>query len=117
MKEIKRALSEQEIQNSILEFLRFHKIKSWRNNSGAVYDPRGNRFRKKSKYDLNGVSDILGILPDGRFLAIEVKKNAQARVRPSQREFLDEIVRSGGVGFVAHDLDIVERELSNYLKL
>ena len=115
LKGIGRPLSENEIQNSILEFLRFKKITAWRNNSGGVYDPSGKRFRSKSKWDRNGVSDILGILPDGKFLAIEVKKNEQARTRPSQREFLDDINNQGGRGFVAYDLAHVKDNLKEYI--
>ena len=115
LEKLGRPLSENEIQNSILEFLKYKKITAWRNNSTAVYDPTGKRFRSKSKWDRNGVSDILGVLPDGKFLAIEVKKNTQARTRPSQKEFINDISSQGGVAFVAFSLNCIKENLKEYL--
>ena len=112
---MKRELSEKELENSILEFLAYHKITAWKNNSTGIYDPRVQRYRKKSKYDRVGVSDILGVLPDGLFLAIEVKKNEKARIRPSQKRFIEDVNQSKGVAFVAHSLDCVIMNLKEYL--
>lgn len=112
-----RPLSEKEIENSILEFLKYKGIISWKNNTTGIYDPNGKRFRSKSKYDRNGVSDILGILPDGRFLAIEVKRSSQARTRPSQRLFIEDINNNGGLAFVAFSMDCVVNNLKEYLKI
>ena len=110
-----KELSEKEIENSILEFLAFQNINAWKNNSTGIYDPRVKRFRKKTKYDRIGVSDILGILPDGLFLAIEVKKNEKEKLRPSQVEFIEQINSSGGIGFVAFSLECVIMNLKEYL--
>ena len=63
-----------------------------------------------------GVSDIIGILPDGRFLAIEVKKEGWQPPKPGtkayehfmeQKKFIDTIRRNGGVGFFANCVDHV----------
>jgi hypothetical protein len=43
-----------------------------------------------------GVSDIIGILPAGRFLAIEVKKDV-GRQSKAQMVFEDEVRKKGGV--------------------
>lgn len=53
-----------------------------------------------------GVSDILGVLPDGKFLAIEVK-TPTGRVSDHQQKFIDKVNASGGVAFVARSLDDV----------
>jgi hypothetical protein len=53
-----------------------------------------------------GVADILGILKDGRFLAIEVK-SPTGKVPPHQQLFLDEISGRGGVAFVARSVEEV----------
>lgn len=49
-------------------------------------------------------------MPDGRFLAIEVKA-AKGKVSPHQQLFLDEIRARGGVAFVARAIDEVESAL------
>ncbi len=69
-----KSLSETIIQTQILNFLRFKGIFAWRNNNGAVYDPKAKCFRKPvSQNFIPGISDILGMLPSGHLLAIEVK--------------------------------------------
>ena len=107
-------LSEIDIQNSILQYLKFKKIKAWRNNNGSVYDAKNAKFRSKNKWEkvCGSPVDILGILPDGRFLAIEVKKTEKEKPSKGQQEFLDNINESGGVGFVAHSIEKVKFTLA-----
>lgn len=102
--------SEREIQNSILEYLQYLKIFSWRNNSIGIYDVKSKTFRSRPKFVIKGVSDILGILPDGRFLAIEVKAKYGV-VSAEQQLFLDRINKNGGIGFIARSLDDVSSKL------
>jgi hypothetical protein len=56
---------------------------------------------------LSGVADIIGLLPDGRFLAIECKtgKNKQTS---SQIEFQRGIEANHGVYFLAYQLEDAE---------
>jgi len=63
-----------------------------------------------------GISDIIGVLKDGRFLAIEIKTQ-QGRLSEEQREFLDSVSRSGGLAFVARSLDDVASALKNGVKI
>jgi len=64
--------------------------------------PRGKGFIK-------GVSDILGVLPDGRMLAIEVK-SAGGRLTPEQKTFLLQAGNLGAVAFSARSIDeVVDR--------
>jgi hypothetical protein len=58
-----------------------------------------------------GAPDVLGQLRDGRILAVEVK-SPTGKLSPEQAIFLERIRRAGGVGFVAHDLRDVMRELN-----
>ena len=61
------------------------------------------------KYSMLGISDLLGVLPDGRFLAIEVKTKGK-KASKDQREFLDAINRNNGVGIVVDSLeDLIEK--------
>ena len=100
--------SEKDIQSSILNHLK-KKIFCWRNNSGVtVIQHRFIRFGAK------GAPDIIGVLPDGRFLGIEVKKPG-GPVRPEQKVFIDLINKNKGLAFIAHDLQEVKVALSGYI--
>ena len=57
-----------------------------------------------------GVPDIVGILADGRFLGIEVK-TARGKLSPHQERFIANINDSGGLGFVARDVETVIEKL------
>lgn len=104
-------MKETQIQNTILEYLKWKKIYCWRNNNTPIYDPVGKRFRRMPKGSIKGVSDILGILLDGRFFAIEVKVKGKYPSK-EQKEFMKSINKNGGVAFVARSLE----DVRNYLK-
>jgi len=56
-----------------------------------------------------GVPDIVGILPDGKFLAIEVK-TAKGRLSPHQERFIQNINDAGGLAFVARSPeDVIDK--------
>ncbi len=57
------------------------------------------------------VSDLLGILPGGRFLAVELKSRG-GKVTQAQRSFLDHVTAAGGVALVISDLAELDRELA-----
>jgi hypothetical protein len=105
--------SEKPIENSILDFLSSVGIFAWKNQSVGVYDKSRKVYRKSNNvHHINGVSDILGILPDGRFLAIEVKHPSRKNTATdNQRLFIDLIEKNKGVAFIAWDLDMVIERL------
>lgn len=74
-------------------------------------------FRAKNKWEkiCGDPVDILGILPDGRFLAIEVKKDSKGKPSKGQIEFLSTINQSNGVGFVAFSLKCVKENLDGII--
>lgn len=112
-------LLESQIKTSILEFLSIHGIFCWNTPSTGIYDPSRGKFRaRRGRFQIKGVSDILGILPDGRFLAIEVKRPKGGRVSPDQAFFVEKIRQSGGVAGVCRSIDEVRYLLceSNALK-
>jgi hypothetical protein len=91
-----------------LRYLEKTGIYHWRNSTGAVRIAPG-RFIRFGKV---GSSDIEGILPDSRFLAVEVKA-ARGVLSPEQQEFLETIKRQGGLAVVVRgwkELDQVLRE-------
>jgi hypothetical protein len=81
----------------------------WRNNVGVLPDRNGVPIR----FGLCvGSSDLIGIAPDGRFLAVEVKTKT-GRVRPEQQRFIDTVIARGGIAGVARSaeeaLDLLRR--------
>lgn len=97
---------EKVIQDQILYFLRMRGFLIWQNKSQGTYDPVARRFRKPGQFHMNGVPDILGILPDGKFLGIEVK-SAKGKLSPSQKEFIEKANTKPCVVFMARSLDDV----------
>jgi hypothetical protein len=99
---------ENRVKKECLEYLKLRQIKAWSNPSGAVQIRPG----KFMSFGLKGSSDILGVLPGGRFLAVECKAE-HGRLSPEQREFLNDIAALGGMAVVARsyrDIDQALRE-------
>ena len=92
--------SEQEIMHEVLAALTAAGCKVWRNNVGAVSD--GARY---IRYGLcAGASDIIGIAPDGRFLAVEVKAKG-GRVKQEQQQFINIVNAAGGIAGVVRSVE------------
>ena len=73
----------------------------WRNNTGALPDRTGSG--RIVKFGLcKGGSDIVGIAPDGRFLAVECK-TATGRATPDQLRFIKAVLSAGGRAGIARN--------------
>ncbi|MDR2951863.1 MAG: VRR-NUC domain-containing protein [Treponema sp.] len=83
------------IKAACLRYLERRGFFAWNNPSGAVRvaPERWLHFGKK------GSADILGCLPDGRFLAVEVKSQ-RGRLSPEQSAFLEKVRGLGGLAVV-----------------
>jgi VRR-NUC domain len=90
---------ESEIQSSILDYLRAKRILCWKAGTGAF--KVGDRFVRMGQ---PGVSDIIGCLPSGTFLAIEVKRAGNPPTS-EQARFIADVIRNGGVVLVARSID------------
>jgi hypothetical protein len=97
---------ENRVKAEVLKYLKLRRIKAWSNPSGAVRIRPG----KFMHFGLKGSADILGCLPDGRFLAVEVKAE-RGRLSPEQRQFLEEIGGLGGLAIVARSYRDIEAAL------
>jgi hypothetical protein len=95
---------EKPIVRSILSFLDEIGLMVWQNDSVGVFDPTKKVFRKSNnKFKRNGVPDILGYLPNGRGLAIEVKAPA-GRPTPAQLKFITEATSTLAVAFISRSV-------------
>lgn len=99
------AEKESDIQKSILNHLLWRRYFVWRNHTTGIYNKRGGGFIPTG---MTGVADILGILPDGRFLAIEVKR-PKGKLTENQTTFLKNIEDNKGLAFVARSIVDVEQ--------
>lgn len=94
------------VVRACLDFLEIKQITAWRNNTIGIYDERRKAYRTNA--GRNGVADIIGCLPGGRFLAIECKAG-KGRLSPAQVEFQRDIIRAGGLHIVAYRVeDVIE---------
>lgn len=111
---MKKDLPEKIIQSNILNYLKIKGIFAWRNQSTGLWDASKKLYRKaRSIHSLNGTSDVLGVLPDGKFLAIEVKSRT-GRATDDQNRFMKMINAMGGVAFIARSIEDVEINLKRY---
>jgi hypothetical protein len=107
--------SEAEILRAIIQLLHRHPrvAQCWRQNSGTFAERnRDGSTRYIRANTAKGMSDIMGILKDGRTLAIEVKSRT-GRMRPGQEEFLQTIRQAGGVAGVCRSVEDAVRLLGD----
>ncbi len=107
--------SEADILRAIMALLKHHPrvAQCWRQNSGTFAERnRDGSTRYIRANTQKGMSDIMGVLRDGRTLAIEVKSRT-GRMRPGQEEFLQTIRQAGGVAGVCRSVDDAVRLLGD----
>jgi hypothetical protein len=104
---VRRGTPEGRIKAACLRYLARQGITAWNNPSGAVQVRPGQwlHFGKK------GSADILGILPGGRFLAVETKA-PDGRLTTEQKQFLENIRGTGGLALAVKNW----RELDQALR-
>jgi hypothetical protein len=106
---------EKEIEKNILYFLDEIGIFAWKNQSVGIFDPKKKIFRKNhSKFAIKGVSDIIGLLANGRALFIEVKAK-KGILSDDQRIFLVKAQDNGAVAFVSRSVEQTFDQLRHYL--
>jgi hypothetical protein len=100
--EVRVATAETNILKEVMMALSGAGCIVWRNNVGALQDADGRWIR----YGVcnPGGSDIIGIAPGGRFIALEVKTET-GRVSKEQRNFIDAVLRAGGVAGVVRSAE------------
>lgn len=107
--------TEKQIENSILDYLQIvPKCKAWKNQTTGVFDPKLGFFRvMNNKHNGKGSSDILACI-NGYFVAIEVKRTHKSKVSAGQTDFINKIIKAGGVAFVACSIEDVIKSFKIY---
>jgi len=103
---------ESSVLQECLRVLRELNIYAWRQNTGAFKTPAGHFFRSSQA----GVSDILGCLPNGRFLAVECKREKGGILSYKQKAFLEKIDSNGGLAIVSNNAEKLKEILLQELK-
>ncbi len=100
---------ETEVSAAIGAFLDIHPRVSWqvRVNSGRVKLAKGGWMHLAPA----GTADRIGMLTNGRLLAVEVKRDETEKPTQPQIRFLNKVNADGGFGFVAYSIACVERYL------
>lgn len=87
-----------ELTNNIIRILQLNRIYCWRNNNSGAMGRRG--IIKK------GVADIIGIMPNGIHIEIEIKnKETKDKMSQEQREHKENIINSKGIYIIANSVD------------
>lgn len=74
--------NETALVKACLEYLPLEGVVAWRNNTGALIDRTGRPVR----FGLGvGSPDIVGCMPDGRYLAVECKIGKRKLTMPKER--------------------------------
>lgn len=104
---------EREVLKAVWHYLSKHPKVAWvtRINSGGTYfdDTKGGQQFMRFNYK-RGMSDIIGQMKTGQFLACECKREG-VHLEPHQRDFLNEVRAANGVAFVARSVEDCIKEL------
>ena len=96
-------MKESEIRKEIRDWLDAQGVFCWPNLTVGIPDGQGG-YRK---HPMPGIADICGVLPNGRALAIEVKKPGSQTHKDhliTQMKFMGRVNACGGLGFFAYSL-------------
>ena len=105
--------SANDITTAAILWLNLNGFKAYRNNNGAVYDPKKQCFRK-NKNLLKGIPDICGFhKATGKALYIEVKAGKD-KLRPEQIQFLQEAEKGGCITGVIRKSEEIETIINQY---
>ena len=94
--------TENQILNSVCEYLTLHKYFFWRNNNVAIYDKSRGVFRRMPKYAKKGVPDL--ILIDKVCYGLEIKKT-KGKQSQDQKDFENDFTKAGGKYFIIRSID------------
>lgn len=87
-----KELTKSHIRASAIKELTWRGHTVWINNNLAV--------RKRKFIGRLGVSDVIGITKDGRWVACEIK-TLNDRLSDDQIDFLNDVKKAGGVAYIA----------------
>ena len=109
------AQTETQIVAACLRLLQLSGIFAWRNNTGAARVIGKGGKTRPMRFGYVGSADILGVLPGGRFLAVECKKG-KGKQTEAQADFERRITEAGGVYWLVRSMDETEAKLDEWAR-
>lgn len=85
-----------------LEVLKLYGVLAWPQPAGEIHGLTYKGKRRVVRLCPKGTSDIGGVLPGGRYIAVECKVGRD-EPKTDQRLFLNAVTDRGGVGLVIYD--------------
>lgn len=104
-------MSETDLKRACWTFLTMKGCTVWIQNQGAVGGTYANGKRRfvKFTHGVEGISDIVGVMPSGRFIAVETKMKGN-KPTELQAAFIQRVKASGGLALVIYSLDQLMQE-------
>ena len=102
---------ETEVVSSCIRYLNANGMFSWRsNNMGVARQEGGRKFHTFN--GIRGVSDIIGVLPDGRILCVECKRPGKLNNQSDdQKYFQEQVEKNHGVYVLCDSWVMLEEKL------
>lgn len=98
------------VQKECMALLKQLGIPAWRQNSGEI-----NTGTYVIKLAPAGASDAIGILPDGRMLAVEFKRRRGGTQSDDQKKFQTMIENNNGVYLLSRSATELYEQLQEYI--
>lgn len=108
---------EKQVEEQIMTWLKQNAFSMDIFDSKATWSPGAKTFRKNRSL-VEGCADLLGVSPEGYFVAIELKAPKKETIcRVEQRRFLERKILSNGFGIVVSSVDALSESWSAWLNL
>ncbi len=106
-------IKESDILKAVLAYLRHcpKVARVWRQNSGTFAKQYGDKTHYIKANTAHGMTDIAGVLRNGKSIFIEVK-TPTGIIAPHQQEFIDSMKQAGAVAGIVRSLD----DVINFMK-
>lgn len=100
-------MKESELLSFALQRLRQSGLVAWRVPNGPVMHSTNGGQKVFKKSPIKGFPDIAGVLPNGKFFAIELKTE-KGRLSPEQLEWITRLNMSGAMAIVLRSREEID---------
>jgi hypothetical protein len=108
-------MKESELLSFALTCLKQSGLVYWRVPNGPVIHSIGNKVIRKCS-PIKGFPDIAGVLPSGKFFAVELKTD-KGRLSPEQVEWITKLNHTGAIALVLRSKDEIKEFVTSALKM
>ena len=99
-------MTEAQLLSFTLNLLRISGCCFWRVPNGGVMHSIGGKIIRKAS-PIKGMPDIAGVMPNGRFYAIELK-TVSGKLSPEQKNWIERLNHTGAMAVVLRSTKEVE---------